>query len=318
MLLPKMEKQNNTTEKIKGNSTPLEMNTSPPLTMASQPTIANSQDCTRERGLNWLENETLLLLEGKKRFAEEMQNGSLMKTVKSKLQRWEYVSAYLADMGVIKSPLQCDYRWTRIWKPFKIIFNYQKSIPSERDSYWSMSAAERLAKKLPRFFDAKIYTAMKEKFGGDRASSPKDVFIDSSSASLSGKLESRTPIKVEDDVEHPSMSENADDDSSDFLEVPLAEIKDQFSGKKRKRPARVFKVKKDFEDTTKQLIDIFGNAEKERTQSQRDFVEISRQQCETTVKLQQEHIAAVRHSTEALMEIVGAIKMFTSGFGSHS
>lgn len=153
-----------------------EINATLPAVKSSTPSV--------ERGVNWLENETMLLLDGKKRLDDDMQTGTLLKSMKSRTQRWDFVSSYLADMGVVKTSQQCEYRWSRLCKPFKTIYDYEKCIPSGQDSYWNLANSDRTSKKLPRTFDKKIYVSMREKFAGDRAIDPGDILIDSSSPTL--------------------------------------------------------------------------------------------------------------------------------------
>lgn len=227
-----------------------------------------------ERGSNWLESETLLLLEGKKRLANEMQYGSLMKTLRSKIQRWEYVSSFLADMGVTKSALQCEYRWTRLWKPFKSIFDYEKAIPSGQDSYWCMGASDRVAMKFPRSFDPKIFAAMKDKFGSDCAIDPRDILLDSSSHWIPANVSTPPPIKRRDgDLEQPT---NGNDSDSDVVEISREEMMEHSSGKKRKKVGGMFIVKEEMQGSTRQLLDFFGDVEKDRNVNHRDIVEITR------------------------------------------
>lgn len=191
-----------------------------------------------ERGVNWLEHESLLLFEGKKRLAEELESGSLMKTLKTQAKRWEFISSFLSTMDVQKTPLQCEYRWTRLWKPFKTIFDYERAIPSGQDLFWHMTPQDRVEKKLPRSFDPKIYSAMKEKFGGDRAVDPGDVLIDTSMHCLPGNAEEDVKDLSGTKVTSPSLDGN----DSDVIEISREEMKENSSGKKRRRPGRVFIV----------------------------------------------------------------------------
>lgn len=285
------------------------------VSLTPQSILGSTKDSSLERGINWLKHESLLLLEGKKRLGEEMQFGPLMKALKSRAKRWEFVSSFLADMGVKKTALQCEYRWSRLWKPFKTIFDYEKTVPSGQDSYWHMGGADRMAKKLPRSFDPKIFSAMKDKFGGDHVVDPGDILVDTASHRLPGKLLLPAIDTVKDpEGSRPESLTNADRDS-DVIEIPMVEVKENSSGKKRKRPGRPSSVKKEFEDTTKQLLNFFGDIEKDRIQNQRDLMEIRRHEFESTLQLQKERIAAAQLSSNALMEIAGAIKLLTSAKG---
>lgn len=48
-------------------------------------------DHVTERGINWLEHETLLLIDEKRRLFEDMRTDTLMRSMKSKLQWREFV-----------------------------------------------------------------------------------------------------------------------------------------------------------------------------------------------------------------------------------
>lgn len=229
-----------------------------------------------------------------------------MKSMKSRSQRWEFVSSYLLRMAVSKTPLQCEYRWSCLWKPFKVIYDYEKAIPSGQDSYWSLSTSERTTKKLPRTFDRKVYSSMKDNFATDRAVDPGDILIDSSLANLGSTMNT-----LSDDDQHTTPNE---ENHSNNVYSSRSDMEQVCTGKKRSRPFRATGVRKGFQDCTKHLMEII-DVEKERNQSQPEVMEITRSEFETSVKLQQERIVAAQQSSEALMQIASALKLFTTTMG---
>lgn len=262
----------------------------------------------RERGSNWLEHETLLLIDGKRRLGEDMQTGTLMRSMKSKQQRWEFVSSFLKDMGVNKTPIQCDYKWSRLWKPFKIIFDYEKAIPSGKDSYWRMPPQERSALKMPRYFDRTIYDALKQKFGGDRAVNPGSILLDTSTPSLPGN--ERSSVCIDNPVSHDSQTD-ASNGSTDVMEISPSKLP-LSTGKKRARVPRGSAIKRDLSDSTRDLLEFLGTTEENRNKKEDDIQEISKNQFETNIRLQQRRIAAAEQSSEALNRIADALGSFTA------
>lgn len=282
--------------------------------MTSQPLEESPTDFSTEKNSIWLENEILLLIEGKKRLNDEMREGTLMKTLRTGPQRWEYISNFLYDMGVRRSALQCEYKWSRIWGPFKVIFYYEKCIPSGRDSFWQMSVLDRVSFKLPRTFDPKIFAAMRSNFGGDRAIDPGHILIDMSTESLPGKV----PTMAADLSKHGGF-ENAnlhinEDVDADVVELSQMRQPDFSSGKKRLRSGRATIVKKEFEESTKELLQFLNTAESTRKESEKDLVEITKHQFEAALKLQHE---IAQQSNSALIEIAGAIRLFSSNRAHH-
>lgn len=59
-------------------------------------------------------------------------------------------------------------------------------------------------------------------------------------------------------------------------------------------------------------MDLFGGMERDRSQNQRDIVEISREEFERSIKLQQEKVDAARQSSDAIIEMADAIKMLST------
>lgn len=94
-----------------------------------------------------------------------------------------------------------------------------------------------------------------------------------------------------------------------------SDAQDISSGKKWNRPLRPNGLRKEFQDCTKQLLHIIDDVEKDRNQTQRDVMEISRSEFEANIKLQQERVIAAQQSSEALMQIASALKSFTTGMG---
>ncbi|KAI5082536.1 hypothetical protein GOP47_0002279 [Adiantum capillus-veneris] len=178
------------------------------------------------RGCNWSEHETFLLIDGKRKLAEEMRASPSSALFKSKQQRWEFVAAFLENLRVHKTWQQCVYRWNRLWKPFKTIHGYESVIVSKQISYFNLSAAERVDKRLPRNYSGKVFEVLKKNF-----------VVDRSALSHSAVEASSHPPKV---CKDEGMEKSSEKDDSDVDVSPrLSELESSpFKEKKKSRKRR--------------------------------------------------------------------------------
>lgn len=133
---------------------------------------------------HWTLKETVTLLDARVKLLEEMKEGNLGAVLKTQDERWEYISKYCVQRGALRSPDQCLFRWDRILAAFKKIHDYERHIPSGKDSYWAMSSKERDEMKLPRSFGQDIYGAMLDRIGSERLINPGNIIYDTSNDTL--------------------------------------------------------------------------------------------------------------------------------------
>lgn len=184
------------------------------------------------RGCNWSEHETFLLIDGKRKLAEEMRASPSSALFKSKQQRWEFVAALLDNLRVHKTWQQCVYRWNRLWKPFKTIHGYESMVVSKHVSYWKLSPAERVDKRLPRNYSVKVFEVLKQNFVIDR-SALSNLTIEASSRPLMGMEKS-----TEKDDSDVDVSPTCD-------ELELNQCKEKKNSRKRKDSGWLDDMRKD-------------------------------------------------------------------------
>lgn len=194
------------------------------------------------RGCNWSEHETFLLIDGKRKLAEEMRACPSSALFKSKQQRWEYVAGFLENLRVYKTWQQCVYRWNRLWKPFKTIHGYESAILSRHVSYWRLSPSERVDKRLPRNYSVKVFEVLKQNFVVDRtllSSAPLQASSLPLNVCKDECLEKSPPISIEKGDSNVEASPKLEDEGSS----PRKGKTD--SGKKRKNSAWLDTIQKD-------------------------------------------------------------------------
>lgn len=254
-----------------------------------------------ERVVQWEPHENMVLLDGKKKLVDEMASGQLKKSVRTKAERWDYVANFCAEAGVFKTSAQCNYKWQRIWKPFKLIFDYERNIPSGFDSYWSTYPKKKVDPKLPKKWDKHLYEAMLRRFGGDRATK---VDIQNN---LLGHDKQEAFIQ-----DCPQATDDLDEDDS----MEIAPTKKRTNGIKRKGLSGLSNITKEFEKSTRQLLDFFGHMEEDRLRSQKDLIEILRMEIEENRRLQNERLQIERENNRVLLEVASAIKSLLQFLGN--
>ncbi|MCO5559233.1 hypothetical protein L7F22_012828 [Adiantum nelumboides] len=116
---------------------------------------------------HWNPKKTVTLLDARVKLLQEKKEGSIGAILKTQDERWNYISKYCVQHGVLHSPDQCLFRWDRILAAFKKIHNYEQRIPSGKDSYWTMtSRSERLINPTNIVYDTSNDTL------GDASSPP--------------------------------------------------------------------------------------------------------------------------------------------------
>ncbi|MCO5569338.1 hypothetical protein L7F22_023050 [Adiantum nelumboides] len=98
--------------------------------------------------------------------------------------RWRKVSSWCKDEKVNKSPLQCRDKWENTFPKYKKIRDWDKAVPSGKNSFELMSVDERLEGGFPRMFDMNVCEILESRFGSDVLVNPGPILVDTSSEIL--------------------------------------------------------------------------------------------------------------------------------------
>ncbi|KAG6551451.1 hypothetical protein Mapa_006874 [Marchantia paleacea] len=125
---------------------------------------ANKGKEKRIRAENWTWEETVRLVEAKKREWEEKENGSLLKFT-STTDKWTKVQEYMKESSLFRarSVEQIRQKWEALYNSWKKI----KVSNSEAGSgeYWMMSKEEKNEKRLPTSFDRRLWDMLNSFLG---------------------------------------------------------------------------------------------------------------------------------------------------------
>ncbi|MCO5591447.1 hypothetical protein L7F22_045430 [Adiantum nelumboides] len=242
---------------------------------------------------NWTIKETSTLLDAQTKLFKDMKNGNLNAIFKTRDERWEYISKLSVQRGVLRSADQCLFRWDRISTLFKKVHDYERHIAFGCDSYWSMSTNQREEMKLPRNFSEDLYTTMLDRVGKERLINPGDIVYDT----------------MQDNLGNPGASPSKAS-GLNMKEEKVATDKEFSSGKKHKRFDKMSVLKKELEDTTKQLISFMDDVDARREKHDDEIIELTKAEFEEAVTLNRKQLALEEESNEALKQIADAFKCF--------
>ncbi|MCO5602270.1 hypothetical protein L7F22_056399 [Adiantum nelumboides] len=164
--------------------------------------------------------------------------------------------------GALCSLDQCLFRWDQILAAFKKIHDYERRIPSRKDSYWNMTSSERDQMKLPQSFGQDIYSAMLDRVGSERLINPANIVYDTSDDTLGGASSPPNKATMEDKNEETLVEETFS------------------SAKKRKRGDKATILTKGLEGTTRQLISVMDRIDARQAKHDDDVVELTRDEFE--------------------------------------
>ncbi|MCO5590546.1 hypothetical protein L7F22_044517 [Adiantum nelumboides] len=99
-------------------------------------------------------------------------------------ERWRRVSAWCRDDKVNKASLQCKDKWENTFPKYKKIRDWDKAVPSGKNTFALMSVDERLEGGFPKSFDSHMYEILESRFGIDVLVDPGPILVDSSSERL--------------------------------------------------------------------------------------------------------------------------------------
>ncbi|GLT37417.1 hypothetical protein SLA2020_117350 [Shorea laevis] len=104
--------------------------------------------------------ETIVLIQGKNAIESQAQSASAYGSEQNE-PKWDSVSSYCKWHGVDREPVQCRKRWSNIICDYNKIKTWELQIKEEADSFWVMGTGSlKRERKLPGFFDRKVYDAL--------------------------------------------------------------------------------------------------------------------------------------------------------------
>ncbi|KAI5065422.1 hypothetical protein GOP47_0020117 [Adiantum capillus-veneris] len=277
---------------------------------------------------NWTIKETATLLDARTKLFEDMRDGNLNVIFKTGDERWDFISKYCVQRGVLRSADQCLFHWDSISALFKKVHDYERHIPSGCDSYWKLSANQQEEMKLPRTFLEELYTTMLDRVGKERQLNHDDIVYDTMKDNLGVDFLVATiaycslcfivvmhvvSLYVGDSFESPNKAFglNKKEDKA-FME------EESLSGKKRKRGDKMTVLKKELESTTKRLISFIDNVDARRSKHDDEVIELTKAEFEEAVTLNRKRLALEEESNEALKQIADAFKCFAVHASKHS
>lgn len=130
------------------------------LELAIQPVVNIQEDgklvrTARVRNPNWTINETLVLIQAKKRQLDNFNTAALRGRIVSRDQKWSEISRSCGDQGVERDGEQCRKRWLTVHSEYKKIRDWH-SLPG-RQSYWSMTQHDKKQNGLPAAVDRLVF-----------------------------------------------------------------------------------------------------------------------------------------------------------------
>ena len=128
----------------------------------------------------WTREETIFLIEGKKAVEnggkQVSGNGSSLGSDHLE-SKWDMVSSFCQQLGVNRTPVQCQKRWGNILSDFRKIKKWESNIKEEAESFWMMRNDERRERKLPGFFDREVYNVLDRKVSDATVAFPLTTLI---------------------------------------------------------------------------------------------------------------------------------------------
>ncbi|MCO5606439.1 hypothetical protein L7F22_060627 [Adiantum nelumboides] len=133
---------------------------------------------------HWAVHELWVLADAKLKLDNLMIEAKGKSVVLSLDERWRKVSSWCKDEKVNKSPLQCRDKWENTFSKYKKIRDWDKVVPSGKNSFELMLVDERLEGGFPTTFDMNIYEILESRFGSDVLVNPGPILVDTSSEML--------------------------------------------------------------------------------------------------------------------------------------
>ncbi|MCO5565164.1 hypothetical protein L7F22_018837 [Adiantum nelumboides] len=214
---------------------------------------------------NWDAKETDVLVAAKLEMDDIIEHGGLAVKMRTKKHRWDDIAQICVRSNVHHTRKQCMSRWNRVFREWKIIFDYECHISSGHGSYWQLNVRERRAKKLPTSFTSDMFSMIKVRYGDSKAINSGNGLFDTSSNGKQGKC---VILVAHGDAASThattkEQGENTQGSSPPELSEGASTKKERTSGHKRKHPARL-PIGNDLEEVNLQLVDWFKQLDVKR------------------------------------------------------
>ncbi|CAM6127947.1 unnamed protein product [Calypogeia fissa] len=109
------------------------------------------------RNPRWLQEETLVLVEAKRRQAEELLVSIPRSRNLTADERWEAIASYCNVNNCDRNAYQCRKRWFALSGDYNKVREWQRS---NSESYWIMKTDRRRENRLPGAFDQLVFSKM--------------------------------------------------------------------------------------------------------------------------------------------------------------
>lgn len=116
---------------------------------------SNASDELAHRQGDWLPNETLVLLEAKRK-EQDMFSGS-RRSILTADDKWKFVSDYCRTQSVQRSKEQCRFKWENMLPDYRKIKEYEELKDTAEQSYFTLDSCEKKTKQLPSNMDLDVY-----------------------------------------------------------------------------------------------------------------------------------------------------------------
>jgi hypothetical protein len=109
------------------------------------------------RNPRWLQDETLVLIEAKRRQADELLVSISRSRNHTAEEKWAAIAAYCNANNCDRNAYQCRKRWFALYGDYNKVREWQTS---KSESYWSMKTDRRRENRLPGTFDHVVFSSM--------------------------------------------------------------------------------------------------------------------------------------------------------------
>lgn len=127
----------------------------------AHPAVSEQMDENGERSSRhprWSKEETVVLVEAKRKQEEDARQLSLTGRAFSANEKWEFVQAFCKVRGVDRDAQQCRKRWSNLYGEYRKIKDW--CMQNQAENYWALRRDRRKDAKLPGTFEFEIFAVM--------------------------------------------------------------------------------------------------------------------------------------------------------------
>ncbi|MCO5578181.1 hypothetical protein L7F22_032019 [Adiantum nelumboides] len=128
-------------------------------------------------------------------------------------ERWRQVSNWCKTAKVNKSALQCRDKWENTFPKYKKVRDWDRAMPSRKNSYALMTVDERVKGGSPKTFDNAMYNILESRFARDILVDPGPIWIDALVETLEQLNSTTTSAGTSSVLLDPASSPTAPDDT---------------------------------------------------------------------------------------------------------